>query len=131
MSFKSAVLNTPVQARTQNGMKALASTLSNTTDLFFKIGASRGKDITTQFAKAYAEDREMALRVSQWARDVRGGAGERDGVGHRVVARNRGDGRGGGLGRRGLVGHRAPIGAEADLVHGRIGVQDEAIKQQG
>jgi hypothetical protein len=78
MSFKSAVLATPVRARTANGMKALESTLSNTTDLFFKIGASRGKDITKQFEKAYHEDREMALRVAQWARDVRGGAGERE-----------------------------------------------------
>ncbi len=82
MSFKSAVLNSTAStanlARTQNGMKALASTLSNTTDLFFKIGASRGKNITAQFEKAYREDREMALRVAQWARDVRGGAGERE-----------------------------------------------------
>ncbi len=82
MSFKNAVLNstsaTANVARTQNGMKALASSLSNTTDLFFKIGASRGKNITAQFEKAYREDREMALRVAQWARDVRGGAGERE-----------------------------------------------------
>lgn len=77
MSFKNAVLNTPVAARTQNGMAALESTLSNTTDLFFKIGASRGKDITRLFEKAYHEDREIALRVAQWARDARGGAGER------------------------------------------------------
>lgn len=82
MSFKNAILaenaTTTNVARTQNGMKALQSTLSNTTDLFFKIGSSRGKNITEQFAKAYAEDREMALRVAQWARDVRGGAGERE-----------------------------------------------------
>lgn len=82
MSFKSAVLNSTAStanvARTTNGMKALQSTLSNTTDLFFKIGASRGKNITAQFEKAYREDREMALRVAQWARDVRGGAGERE-----------------------------------------------------
>lgn len=82
MSFKNAVLaqnatraNT---TRTTNGMKALKSSLSNTTDLFFKIGASRGKNITSQFSKAYEENREMALRVAQWARDVRGGAGERE-----------------------------------------------------
>lgn len=82
MSFKNAVLNSSAStanvARTTNGMMALASTLSNTTDLFFKIGASRGKNITAQFEKAYREDREMALRVAQWARDVRGGAGERE-----------------------------------------------------
>lgn len=78
MTFKNAVLNTSVESRTWNGMKALKSTLSNTTDLFFKIGASRGKDISVQFEKAYQEDRELALRVAQWARDVRGGAGERE-----------------------------------------------------
>lgn len=78
MSFKNAVLNTTVESRTWNGMKALKSTLSNTTDLFFKIGASRGKDISKQFEKAYHENRELALRVAQWARDVRGGAGERE-----------------------------------------------------
>lgn len=82
MSFKSAVLNSTAStsnvARTTNGMKALKSTLSNTTDLFFKIGASRGKNITSQFEKAYGENREMSLRVAQWARDVRGGAGERE-----------------------------------------------------
>lgn len=82
MSFKNAVLAQSAtvanKARTTNGMKALKSSLSNTTDLFFKIGASRGKDITGQFAKAYGENREMALRVAQWARDVRGGAGERE-----------------------------------------------------
>ena len=78
MSFKNAVLNTSVESRTWNGMKALESTLSNTTDLFFKIGASRGKDISKQFELAYHEDRELALRVAQWARDARGGAGERE-----------------------------------------------------
>lgn len=76
-TFKNAVLNTPVEARTENGMKALHSTLSATTDLFFKIGASRGKDIVPAFETAFQEDADLALRVAQWARDVRGGAGER------------------------------------------------------
>jgi Domain of unknown function (DUF2828) len=82
MTFKNAVMastsRTANVTRTTNGMKALKSSLSNTIDLFFKIGASRGKDITGQFAKAYGENREMSLRVAQWARDVRGGAGERE-----------------------------------------------------
>lgn len=77
MSFKEAVLDTPVEARTWNGMRALESTLSKNVDLFFKIGASRGKDITKDFERAYHEDRDTALRIIQWARDVRGGAGER------------------------------------------------------
>ena len=80
VSFKSAIINSSnlVFARTENGMKTLHTTLSNTVDLFFQIGASRGKDITEQFARAYAEDREIALRIAQWARDIRGGAGERE-----------------------------------------------------
>ena len=78
MSFRNAVKNTPVEARTENGMKAFKSSLSNTTDLFFKIGASRGKNITLSFETAYHEDRDLALRIAQWARDVRGGAGERE-----------------------------------------------------
>lgn len=78
MTFKNAVLNTPVVSRTENGMKAFASTLSKNVDLFFKIGASRGKNILANFEAAYQENRESALRISQWTRDVRGGAGERE-----------------------------------------------------
>ena len=77
MTFKNAVLKTPVEARTLNGMKALESTLSNTTDLFFKIGASRGQNITAAFERAYQEDADLAVRIALWVRDVRGGAGER------------------------------------------------------
>lgn len=77
MTFRNAVLNTPVLTRTTNGMPAYKSTLNGNVDLFFKIGASRGKNIIPDFLKAYTEDREVALRVAQWARDVRGGAGER------------------------------------------------------
>ena len=75
-SFVSAVQNQ--SARTTNGMRARASTASACVDLFFKIGASRGKDITKDFVAAYAENREIALRIAQWVRDVRGGAGERE-----------------------------------------------------
>jgi hypothetical protein len=78
MTFKAAVLNTTIVARTANGMKAIASTLDRVTDLFYAIGASRGKDVTKLFELAYQDDKELALRVAQWARDVRGGAGERE-----------------------------------------------------
>jgi hypothetical protein len=46
--------------------------------LFFTIGASRGKDLSVQFVKAMKQDETLALRLLMWARDVRGGAGERD-----------------------------------------------------
>jgi hypothetical protein len=75
-SFASAVQNQ--STRTTNGMVARKSTASACVDLFFKIGASRGKDITKDFVAAYAENKEVALRIAQWVRDVRGGAGERE-----------------------------------------------------
>lgn len=74
-TFANAVVNQV--ARTENGMKARASTASACVDLFYAIGASRGKNIIPQFVAAYVENREVALRIALWARDVRGGAGER------------------------------------------------------
>jgi hypothetical protein len=63
---------------TTNGAVTNASSLNKCTDLFFLAGASRGKDITSLFVSALAEDSEVALRILQWARDARGGAGERE-----------------------------------------------------
>lgn len=74
-TFVEAVKNQ--DARTTNGMKASKSTSSKVVDLFFNIGASRGKDIIPAFVAAYVEDKDLALRVALWARDARGGAGER------------------------------------------------------
>jgi hypothetical protein len=74
-TFTDAIKNQ--EARTENDMKARKSTANAATDLFFKIGASRGKDIIPDFIAAFAEDEDLAVRISQWARDVRGGAGER------------------------------------------------------
>lgn len=75
--FVSAARRQKIEARTQNNMKALASTTDACVDLFFHIGASRGKDVTSLFTAAYAESPERALRIALWARDVRGGSGER------------------------------------------------------
>ena len=75
MQFAEAIGNQ--EARTTNGMKARQSTANACVDLFYNIGASRGKDITREFTAAYVENAEVALRIAQWARDVRGGAGER------------------------------------------------------
>jgi hypothetical protein len=63
---------------TTNGMPARVSSADALVDLFYKIGASRGKDIIPAFTAAYVQDRDLALRIVQWARDVRGGAGERE-----------------------------------------------------
>lgn len=66
------------EARTANGMKARKNTANACVDLFFAIGASRGKNIIPQFTAAFVENDDLALRIASWARDVRGGSGERD-----------------------------------------------------
>lgn len=75
--FVNAARRQKIEARTENNMKALKSTTDACVDLFFHIGASRGKDITPLFSKAFAGSPEHAVRIALWARDVRGGAGER------------------------------------------------------
>ena len=74
-TFVNAVLNQ--EARTENGMKARASTANALTDLFFKIGAMRGKDVIPAWTAARVQDSDLASRIALWARDIRGGAGER------------------------------------------------------
>ena len=75
-TFVEAVANQ--EARTTNGMKALKSTANACVDLFYNIGASRGKNIVPAFTAAYVENSDLALRIVQWARDARGGSGERE-----------------------------------------------------
>jgi hypothetical protein len=75
MQFAEAIKNQEV--RTTNGMKARKSSANACVDLFYNIGASRGKDIVPAFVAAYAENIDLALRIAQWARDARGGSGER------------------------------------------------------
>ena len=74
-TFVNAVINQ--DARTENGMKARKSTANPCVDLFFNIGAMRGKDVIPAFVSAYVHDPVAAIRIALWARDVRGGAGER------------------------------------------------------
>lgn len=64
-------------ARTTNGMKAKASSGEPLTDLFYNVGAMRGKDVIPAFVAAYVENPDIATRIALWARDVRAGAGER------------------------------------------------------
>ena len=76
-TFASAAKKTVSVRRTDNGMKTNDTSLNANVDLFFNIGSARGKDVTATFERAYQEDRVTALRIVAWARDVRGGAGER------------------------------------------------------
>ena len=62
---------------TENGADTNATTMSALVNLFSVAGASRGRDITSLFSAAYLADKEKALRMLFWLRDIRGGAGER------------------------------------------------------
>jgi hypothetical protein len=66
--------------KTENGAVTLATSGSSNVDLFFQIGAMRGQPVErlyAAFAKAFGENPYIATRILLWARDVRGGAGER------------------------------------------------------
>lgn len=65
---------------TENGAITLQSTNSALVDLFGQIGAMRNRtdqDIESAFAKAFAEDRLLATKMAFYARNIRGGLGER------------------------------------------------------
>ena len=65
------------KTETINGMKAFKSSTNGLVDLFYKIGANRGEDLTTDFQKAFNEDVDTAIRIMLYSRDVREGMGER------------------------------------------------------
>ena len=69
-----------VTTLTENGALTLAGSGSKCLDLFAAIGAWRSKEpeyIEDNFAEAFKEDKLLALRILFFARDVRGGLGER------------------------------------------------------
>lgn len=65
------------KTRTENGMKTNVTSGDAVVDLFSKVGSMREQNVIPLFSAAYAQDRELALRVMLWARDIRGGAGAR------------------------------------------------------
>ena len=68
------------RAYTENGAVTYRSTQSQCLDLFAAIGGLRresGEEITDRFLRAYAEDADLAMKTLFFARDVRGGIGER------------------------------------------------------
>ena len=65
---------------TEKGMTTHSTSLNSCVDMFFMAGAARNwsdTQIEVLFQKALAEDPLTALKLMFWARDVRGGAGER------------------------------------------------------
>ncbi len=65
---------------TENGAVTNVSTYSDCLDLFATAGALRNADereIITRFMRAYTEDADTAMKILFYARDIRGGLGER------------------------------------------------------
>lgn len=65
---------------TNNGAVTHSTAGNFCVDLFFVAGASRNmseEDIIKAFIRAYREDRVTAIKILFWARDARGGAGEK------------------------------------------------------
>lgn len=78
MTFAQAAQNTMTPSLTANGMETFDSSLDPNVDLFFAISSSRGKDLTAAFARAFAAEPDVAMKILFWARDAREGAGERE-----------------------------------------------------
>lgn len=64
--------------RTENGALTYRSSGDNLVDMFYHAAAKRGQNNTSLFAKAYAEDALLALKIAFFVRDIRGGQGERE-----------------------------------------------------
>ena len=65
---------------TENGAVTYATTYSDCLDLFATIGALRSvgdQEIISRFVRAFTEDPNLALKTLFFARDMRGGLGER------------------------------------------------------
>ena len=80
MNFAEAAKMNAVFTRTENGAVALNTTGDARLDFFGTVGSLRGADkerITRLFSEAFREDPLFATKIAFYARDVRGGLGER------------------------------------------------------
>lgn len=80
VSFADAMRNDGKFTRTENGAVALNTTSNALLDLFGTIGSLRettDSRVETLFAEAYKQDALAATKIAFYARDIRGGLGER------------------------------------------------------
>ncbi|MDE7294242.1 MAG: DUF2828 family protein, partial [Oscillospiraceae bacterium] len=78
--FLELLKNKSDEGFTENGGRTFVTSGSDCLDLFFKAGAMRSADeerIRSAVARAFAEDHDKTMRIIFFARDVRGGLGER------------------------------------------------------
>ena len=74
------LFNEANRAYTENGALTNKSTRSDCLDLFATVGALRRQsedEIIARFVRAFSENRDLAIKTLFYARDVRGGLGER------------------------------------------------------
>ena len=78
--FVKSIMNETNETITENGAIAYRTTNSALLDLFAVIGALRSRpsdEIINKFTKAFAEDQLLAMKMLFYARNIRGGLGER------------------------------------------------------
>ena len=79
--FGKQLVNAQNATRTENGAEALKSTLNACLDAFSKLGVMRDKETDREILElweaAFYEDRETAMRLLFYIRDIRGGQGAR------------------------------------------------------
>ena len=78
--FINGIKNETNETLTENGAIAYKTTDSALLDLFGVIGALRtrpSQDVINKFTKAFAEDELLAMKMLFYARNIRGGLGER------------------------------------------------------
>ena len=77
--FAKYLENESTVTTTENGDRTYSTSTDSVVDLFFRAGAVRHdpKSILKDFRAAYKDNPYLATKVALWARDIRGGAGER------------------------------------------------------
>lgn len=79
-NFVKSIMNETNETLTENGAVAYRTTNSALLDMFAVIGALRSRpseEIINKFTKAFAEDQLLAMKMLFYARNIRGGLGER------------------------------------------------------
>ncbi|MBR6045195.1 MAG: DUF2828 family protein [Ruminococcus sp.] len=79
--YRDLLIEATNRTHTENGGIAYYSTLNSCLDLFASVGAMRGQDparAKRMFLRAFSESPDCALKILFYARDIRGGIGERE-----------------------------------------------------